>query len=331
MLNRYKRLLRFNAKRIETFNYRSDIVIVLCFILLAAAVSFKQSYLLLLLIPLLLFISGLKLFRTEALDLGISRDQEDHRLSSKESLCAELKLKNDRSDTHELQGVKEYQSGNSLQNDNGNTSACHPESLSIKNFKREKTDTVILVLDTQGQTLSNSTEDNLLKHTLKATKILSEALLNSGNRVGLFVFGNYNNWIFPGNGNAQRERLLRALTLKTGSRSSCDSNLIDLPDNFLTSESLLIMVSPMLGNDPWMLQALKGRQHQVVVVCPDEVDFESRKGRESRASDLALRYARMERQMMTRELNDNSIPVLDWQVDMPFDLSIKEFLGIHWQ
>ncbi len=438
MLDKYKRIFHSNLWRAGFGIDRADIVTILIYFLLLAAISVKQGSLVLLSIPLVLLAGSTKLFSVKSPNLSVSREQDVYRAFSGESINIRMKIQNNGASINELKirdiiprglektegftsvltpiasgssivlnydlkgccgtfelpgieitqrdflglttqsrvievpakifilpkatskkglilrphrtrpqsglnlsqqggegielfGVREYRPGDPLRYINGRASARHPKSLFIQEFEREKVATVFLVLDTQGQTLSGSTGDNLLSHTLNSTALLSEALLNSGNRVGLYIFGNYNNWVFPGSGKVQKERILRALALKAESHSTWNSKLADLPTRLLTPRSLLIMISPLLGSEPWMLQALKGRRYQVLVVSPDEIDFEEKKGGESRATHLALRLAGLERSIMTRELNESSIPVLNWQIDTPFEFIIRKFLGTYWR
>ncbi len=231
----------------------------------------------------------------------------------------------------ELFGVREYRPGDPLRYINGRASARHPRSLFIQEFERERVTTVYLLVDTQGRTQPKLGENDILHHCLEATSILSESLINSGNRVGLYIFGKFHNWVFPGSGKLQKEKILRALALETGNVSTWNTKLADLPTRFLTPRSLIILLSPIMGTELSMLNSLKGRRYQVLVINPDEIDFQEKKHTTNKAIQLSLRTAHIERKMAIRCLGESSIPVLNWQVDSPFELIASRFLGTYWK
>jgi uncharacterized protein (DUF58 family) len=231
----------------------------------------------------------------------------------------------------EVFGIREYKPGDPLRKINGRASARHPRSLFIQEFELEKVTNVLLLLDTHGRAMSLNGSDNLLYHSLEVTSILSETLLNSGNRLGLFVFGNYHSWVFPGSGKLQKEKVLRALAFNPESPSTWDTGLDNLPPRFLAPRSFIIMISPMLRANTGMLFSLKGHRHQVMVISPDEIGQLSKNTGDDEALQLAYRMANLERNLVLRKLSDNNIPVLNWQIDTPFESLINRFLGTYRQ
>ena len=231
----------------------------------------------------------------------------------------------------EVFGIREYQPGDPLRYVSASASARHPRSLFIQEFEQERVANVLLLLDTHGQSKSNAINTVDLNHSLEAAALLGLSLLDAGNRLGLFVFGNFHNWVFPGSGKLQKERIVRALAFKTNSRSTWDTKLTGLPTRFLTPRSFIIVISPLLGTDLHMLFTLKGHRHQVVVISPDEIGIKIKHSENIPADSLALRAAGIERKMQINRLSESGIPVLNWPLDLPIESMLEFFLARYWQ
>lgn len=229
----------------------------------------------------------------------------------------------------EVFGIREYKPGDPLRYVNARASARHPSAFFIQEFEREKAANVLLLVDTFGQSQLNNNNQSL-QHILEAAALLNETLLNSGNKVGLFVFGKYNNWVVPGSGILHKERVLRSLAFKEGNKEEWDTKLTKLPSKLLTPRSVIIMISPLLGTDLQLLYALKGYRHQVLVVSPNEVQHNSELPEIGQPIRMALRAARIERQLVIDQLNSFSIPVLDWHPSQSFEPLVSQFLGRYW-
>lgn len=228
-------------------------------------------------------------------------------------------------------GIREYRPGDPLKYVNARASAKHPKTLFIQEFEREKATTVFVLVDSTGLNHTQKKSQNTLNHLLKASALLSESLLNAGNRVGMYLYGNYYDWVFPGSGKLQKEKLFRVLALKAESEVTWGSKLDSLPTRFLTPRSIIILISPLLGAEPWMLYTLRGRRYQILVISPDEISPILESGTETSLENLGLRTAKIERDLLIRKLGKNSIPVLNWPVNLPFETMASKFLGVHWK
>lgn len=226
-------------------------------------------------------------------------------------------------------GIREYQPGDPIRYISGRASARHPRSLFVREFERERVANVILAVDTSALGKSSGTNP-VLSHCIEATAMLSNALIDSGNRVGLFVFGNYSNWVFPGSGKLQKEKILRALAFDVNGNKSLDSKLASFPTRFLTPRSLILMISPLLGPDPWMLYSLKGHRHQVLVISPDEITGRNWEKTSDKAQNLAFRASRLERDLLVNRLAEQNIPVFNWSLNSSNEVSLSRFLGRYW-
>jgi uncharacterized protein (DUF58 family) len=229
-------------------------------------------------------------------------------------------------------GVREYQLGDPLRWINWRASARHQHALFTNEFEMERIADVGLILDARQNNNVVVGNDSLFEHAISATAGLAEAFLNDGNRVGMLVYGRGLEMTYPGYGKVQRERIMQALAhAKTGDSLVFES-MDYLPVRFFPAKSQIVLVSPLRKEDLSILTRLRARGYQVLVVSPDPVAFEAQKyapittanagaahaGAAAASVQLALRIARVERELMLRLLRRVGIQVINWQVDKPF-------------
>jgi uncharacterized protein (DUF58 family) len=232
----------------------------------------------------------------------------------------------------EFFGVREYQLGDPRRWINWRVSARHPRTLFANEFEQERIADVGLILDARLRSEVRVGGDSLFEHAVRATASLAEAFLRDGNRVGLLVYGRFLNWIFPGYGKVQRERILQALARAQTGDSQIFDNLDYLPARFFPAQSQLVLVSPLCRDDPPLLIRLRARGYQILVIRPDPVAFELRALGPQPEVELAARIVGVERALLFRKLQQAGIQVVDWQVDKPFDQVVHASLGRvpHW-
>jgi uncharacterized protein (DUF58 family) len=224
-------------------------------------------------------------------------------------------------------GVREYQLGDPLRWINWRASARHQHALFTNEFEMERIADVGLILDARQNNNVVVGNDSLFEHAISATAGLAEAFLNDGNRVGLLVYGRGLEMTYPGYGKVQRERIMQALAhAKTGDSLVFES-MDYLPVRFFPAKSQIVLVSPLCKEDLSILTRLRARGYQVLTISPDPVAFEAQKyapimianvDTADTSFQLALRIARVERELMLRRLRRVGIQVINWQVDKPF-------------
>ncbi len=233
-------------------------------------------------------------------------------------------------------GVREYQPGDPQRWINWRISARHTRSevdtrLFTTEFEQERVADVGLILDARRRNDCHANGRSLFEYGVSAAAALSGAFLSDGNRVGLLIYGRGLEWAFPGYGKVQRERILRSLAQAKTGDSLVFESLDYLPTRFFPAKSQVVLVSPLCDDDPPMLARLRSRGYQVLVVSPDPVRFEVGGIQEDPANSqelaLALRLARLERQLLLRKLRNAGIPVVDWDVETPFDQTVHAALG----
>lgn len=227
----------------------------------------------------------------------------------------------------EFFGVREYQPGDPIRWINERASARHAQQLYVNEFEQERVADVGLILDARQQSDARAGGRSLFEYGIRATTALAVALLKSGNRVGLFIYGGWLDWTFPGYGTLQQERILRALARAEPDASPVFETLDHLPTRLFPARSQLILVSPLLPQDPELLIKLRARGYRLLVISPDPVAFEGKVTGGERAARLAVRLARLEREILLRQLRQAGIRVVNWQVDEPLQQVIQAAVG----
>jgi uncharacterized protein (DUF58 family) len=218
----------------------------------------------------------------------------------------------------EFFGVREYQLGDPLRWVNARASARYDQKLFINEFEQERMADIGLILDARQQSDVRLGQQSLFEYSIQAAATLTETFLGSGNRVGLFIYGRSLDWTFPGYGKVQLERILRALARAEQGDGRIFENFEYLPTRLFPPRSQLVLISPLLRPDPEMLIKLRARGYQLLVISPDPISFEEQKFGIGHAARLATQIARLERNLILRQLSHAGIQVINWPVETPF-------------
>lgn len=220
----------------------------------------------------------------------------------------------------EFFGLREYQMGDPLRWVNWKACARYQRIVFTNEYEQECVADIGLILDIRRRGYVGSGEDSLFEHAIQATAALAETFLDDGNRVGLLLFGSLVNWTFPGYGKLQRERILRALAdVEPGDYVD---RLEYLPTRLFPAQSQLVLVSPLLREDLRVLVRLRARGYPVLVISPDPVAFEEGRHGPEAAAELAVRIARLERELLIRKLRRAGVHVVDWAVHKPLNQAV---------
>jgi uncharacterized protein (DUF58 family) len=215
-------------------------------------------------------------------------------------------------------GVRPYQSGDPFRRVNWRAMARHGDVPYTTEFEQERITDIGLIVDMREQTLLSFGAESLLEYAVEATAALADTLLREGHRLGLLLYGQVQ-WIFPGYGKKQRERVLRALAAAAPSDSQVFRSLNYLPTRLLPARSQIIFVSSLLPGDEVMLLRLRAYGYAVMVVSPDPIHFEAGHLPANRLLPLARSLAQLERQFCLRRLRQGGITLINWPVERSLD------------
>jgi uncharacterized protein (DUF58 family) len=225
-------------------------------------------------------------------------------------------------------GVREYQYGDSLRWVNWHATARHPRRIFTNEFEQERIADVGLVLDARQRHDLWVGGDSLFEHAVRATASLADTFLRDSNRVALLTYGAGLNWVFPGYGHLQRERIFQALARAQTGESDIFETLDYLPTRLFPAHSQIVLVSPLCKEDLGTLIRLRAHGYEVLIISPNPIAFESA-GLPADAKHVATatRLARVERTFLLKRLRQAGIQVVDWSVDRPLDQAVLVSLG----
>lgn len=218
----------------------------------------------------------------------------------------------------EFFGVREYQPGDPQHWINWRASARYSNSLFSNEFEQERVADVGIILDGRRNVNAIGTGQSIFEHSVLAATSLADGFIAAGNRVGLLVYGKYVNWIFPGYGKLQREKILQSLARADLGESEVFSGLI-IPRKLFPAFSQMVVVSPLESGDFEGLVKFKSAGYQLIVVTPDPVTYEVSHLTRTPAVELASRMVRIEREILLHRLQRAGVQVVNWDVSQPFE------------
>ena len=222
----------------------------------------------------------------------------------------------------EFFGTRAYVPGDPLRHLNWKAGARW--DLLITNlFEQERIADVGIILDARSIVELRTDGDSLFERSVQAAASLAQYFLGEGNRVGLLVYGNHIQWTFPGYGKKQQARIMAALAGAELGDHAVFKEFQYLPTRLFPSESQVIVVSPLRGEDVYPLRGLRALGYRVLIVSPDPIAFEKRLLPQGRLRETAERIARMERDATLAKLRRSGVQVVDWDVDGPLWLALK--------
>ncbi len=225
-------------------------------------------------------------------------------------------------------GVREYQYGDSLRWVNWHATARHPRRIFTNEFEQERIADVGLVLDARQRHDLWAGDDSLFEHAVRATASLADTFLRDSNRVALLTYGAGLNWVFPGYGHLQRERILQALARAQTGESDIFETLDYLPTRLFPAHSQIVLISPLCKEDLGTLVRLRAHGYELLVIAPDPITFE-RAGLPPNGKHVATatRLAHLERTLLLNRLRQAGVQIVDWPVDKPLDQAVLVSLG----
>ncbi len=223
-------------------------------------------------------------------------------------------------------GVREYRPGDSLRRLDWRLTARHPHQYFTKEFEQEEIADIGLILDARFKTNLQLGSESLFDHSARAAASLAEVFLQQGNRVSMLIYCQNDIILYPGYGKRQLYRILSALAkVKIEPDSKMDSLQL-VPLQMFSSNSLILVLSPLAANDWPLFPRLRAHGFQVLLISPDPLDYARRVLPTDPIGGMAARLARLERRTEIGRIAQLWIPVIDWQVDQPLSPLVRSAL-----
>jgi uncharacterized protein (DUF58 family) len=184
-------------------------------------------------------------------------------------------------------------------------------TLYVTQHHRERNADVVLMLDTLGDV--GLAPASVLDRGVSAAASLATAYLARKDRVGLITYGGTIDWVRPGSGRAQYERLAEVLLRAHVVFTYVAKDLTRIAPRVLPSHALVIAVTPLL--DARFTTAaldLAARGFDLVVVAVSPVVITRDLVRGSPTDELACRLWTVERRASLDAFRRHGIAVSEW-------------------
>jgi uncharacterized protein (DUF58 family) len=201
-------------------------------------------------------------------------------------------------------------------------------TLYVTRHRRERNADVVLMLDTLAD--AGAHHDTTLDHGVRAAASLATAYLARKDRVGLITYGGTIDWVKPGSGRVQYERLAATLLKATVVFTYVTKDLTFVPPRVLPSHALLIAITPLL--DARFTKAsldLAARGFDLVVVVVSPVETTRAAVAASPVNELACRLWTLERRARLDDFRRHGIAVAEWNPADPLERALAGLARRH--
>ena len=215
----------------------------------------------------------------------------------------------------EFFGVRPFEYGDPLRWINWRATAKRQSQIILNEFLQERVADIGIIVDGRRRTNFLSPNHSSFNDSVRAAATLADAFVNTGNRVGLLVFGRHLDWTQPDYGKVQLERLLRALAKAEEGDSQVFDQLQNLPTHIFPTNSQLVLISPLALDDVDTLLQLRKKGFELLIVAVNPLHRLQRMYEASPTLDLSFRLAELERQLITRQALQAGIQMVHWDIE----------------
>jgi uncharacterized protein (DUF58 family) len=196
-------------------------------------------------------------------------------------------------------------------------------TLITNEYEALKTTDVVCILDARKETALGNDKD-LLDYALDAVASLSVAVLNGGNRLGFFAYGDQFHYLYPG---TTRRHLFKILSLLTEIQPGGYITLgyvKNFISAFFSDRSQLILVSPLLDDSVLKaVQSLYVLGYDTFIVSPSPISLEWMHCDHDIYHRLARKMLQKNRTTLLSQLNEYAV-VIDWHVQDHLGKALSE-------
>ena len=211
-------------------------------------------------------------------------------------------------------GCHAYTTGDDIRRINWRAYARTRE-LIVNEYEQERIADVTVFLDARDRANSRIGTKSTFTYAVRAAASMAKYFIKQGNNVGLFIYGEYMNWTFPGYGKDQMTRILDSLARAETSDKEVFDDLRAVPTRLFPPRSQLVMISGALDeHDVEVLGVLRAHGYRIIMIMPDMLRYEVEQIPESEARDLALRIVTLRRKLVVDAMARIGVEVVQWDV-----------------
>jgi uncharacterized protein (DUF58 family) len=221
--------------------------------------------------------------------------------------------------------VRQYYEGDKLNTVNWKHSARNNQ-LYVNEFERESNTDVSIIVDCRNNPNTYSVSDDIFEKGIEAAYTIAKSMLKAQNRVSFLEFGSYFNFVRPGYGKVQLERITMVLSSLKINDQQDFWELDNIPTSIIPSGSLVFLITPLSEEDIPHIIRFHQRKFRFVIVALDIVEYLYNKmdNLEKERYKKAYMLASSLRKMTIETAKKAGSVVLNYNCIEPFSNFIKE-------
>jgi len=225
-------------------------------------------------------------------------------------------------------GCRSYVPGDDIRRINWRAYA-RQDTLIVNEYELERLADVSIIVDARLQAHCLLGDETTFDYSLRAAGSLASHFLRVGNIVGLLVYGDIVQWVFPGVGKHQERKIFDALASSYAGNKEVFEDLRKIPTRLFPAQSQLVFVSPLIDDDDVEVIALLiDRGYSVILICPHAATWEAEQIGSSLSAQTATRMSNLRRSLFLDSLVRTGTRIVNWDIAEPLAQAIERDLGV---
>jgi uncharacterized protein (DUF58 family) len=228
----------------------------------------------------------------------------------------------------EFFGCREYAPGDNVRWINWRAYARRGRVI-VNEYEQERIADITVILDARESVNAHVGTKQTFDYAARAAATTAVHFLQTGNRVGLLIYGDYLDWTYHGYGHLQKERILEALAKAKPAKKAIFEDLRYIPTRLFPPRSQLIIITPLASEDDVeVLGDLYARGYQIILLSPNSLKLEQSTLGLSQYVRLGVRMLSLKRELLLSTLRHTGMGVVDWDIAEPLAAPISWILSL---
>ncbi|MBU0596041.1 DUF58 domain-containing protein [Candidatus Bipolaricaulota bacterium] len=201
-------------------------------------------------------------------------------------------------------------------------------NLIVNEYELERLADVNIIVDARLIAHYRLEHETTFDHTLRAAGSLAQHFLHAGNIVGLLVYGDLIQWVFPGVGKPQECRILDMLASSHAAEKEVFEDLANIPTRLFPAQSQLVLISPLVDDaDVEVIAKLLDHGYSIILVTPHATTWEAKQIGSGASAQVAARMSNLRRSLFLDSLIRTGTSIVNWDVAEPLGYAVERDLG----